>query len=425
MNNRILETVKKYNMLSYGDTIVAGVSGGADSMLLLHFLISVRDLYNLNIIVAHIEHGIRGEESLADAQFVKAYCEKNNVEFRQLSINAPLEAAQEHLSVEEYSRQARYRFFTSIKCDKIATAHNMTDNAETLIFRLARGTGLKGACAILPVRENIIRPLIEIGADEIRDYCDNNDIPYRVDKTNFSNDYSRNLIRNKILPLLNQINSESVKNIDCFIKDAVEDFSFIDECAQKAYSESVFEDKIEISKIKHFNTAIIKRVIKKYFSDKDILLDRIHLNNILSLLNKQGKVQIKGELFAVSDGEYLRYADFSNDKREIKYEIKILKFSEFNPKNVDFYCDCDKIIGNAEIRCRMVGDTIRPAGRSCTKSLKKLFNELKIPQEERNSVGVVCDDIGVIGVIGYCADERVRLDSSTKNVFSIKLPLED
>ncbi|MGN1123795.1 MAG: tRNA lysidine(34) synthetase TilS, partial [Eubacterium sp.] len=204
MNNRILETVKKYNMLSVGDTVVAGVSGGADSMLLLHFLISVKELYRLNIIAAHIEHGIRGEESVADARFVKSFCENNGVEFRQLSINAPLEAAEARLSVEEYSRQARYRFFSSIECDRIATAHNMTDNAETLIFRLARGTGLKGACGISPVRDNIIRPLIEIPADEIRDYCDKNNISYRIDRTNFRNDYSRNLIRNEILPLLNK-----------------------------------------------------------------------------------------------------------------------------------------------------------------------------------------------------------------------------
>ncbi|MGN1123332.1 MAG: tRNA lysidine(34) synthetase TilS, partial [Eubacterium sp.] len=223
----------------------------------------------------------------------------------------------------------------------------------------------------------------------------------------------------------NKINSESVKNIDRFIFDVTEDFAFIEGCVQKAYKDSVTDGKIDLTILKKYDVAVIKRVIIKYFLNYNTEVDRIHLDNILSLLEKQGKTQIKGNIFALSDGSFLRCADFSKQVNEPKYKIQILKISEFNLKNVDFYCDCDKISGNAVVRHRMAGDTIRPAGRNCTKPLKKLFNELKIPQEKRGSVGVVCDDDGVIGVIGYCVDERVRLDSSTKNVLSIKLPLED
>ena len=168
MNNRISNTIRKYNMLSSGDTVLVGVSGGADSMLLLDFFVKNRDKLNIKVKAAHIEHGIRGKTSVDDADFVKSYCENNKVEFHLLSIDAISEAAVLGQGVEEYSRNRRYEFFESIACDKIATAHNLSDNVETVLFRLIRGTGLKGACGIPPVRGRIIRPLIEISADDIR-----------------------------------------------------------------------------------------------------------------------------------------------------------------------------------------------------------------------------------------------------------------
>ena len=195
MNKKAINTVEKYNMLSKGDRVLVAVSGGADSMALLEFFISIKDKYDLNLCAAHIEHGIRGEESLSDALFVKEYCEKSGVKLYMKSINAPYLAKKAGMGVEEYSRQARYDFFSTIPCDKIATAHNLTDNAETLLFRLARGTGLKGVCAIPPVRGKIIRPFIEISSDEIRAWCNDNNIAYRIDSTYKDDTYSRNLIR--------------------------------------------------------------------------------------------------------------------------------------------------------------------------------------------------------------------------------------
>ncbi len=430
MNNKIEytieNTIKKYDMLSSGDKVLVAVSGGADSMLLLNFLISARDKYGITLAAAHVEHGIRGEDSVKDAEFVEDFCRSHNVEFHLLSINAPEEAKANKIGVEEYSRKRRYEFFNSIECDKIVTAHNLTDNVETALFRLARGSGLKGMCGIPPVRDKIIRPLIDVSSAEIREYCNKQNISYRTDVTNLDNDYSRNYIRNEIIPSFAEISGDFINNAAAFISDAREDMTFIEKSAEKAYLKCCDNGRLRKSDIKELDISVAKRIVLKYFSDYNVTLDRVHLNSILCLLDKSGKVQIKGDIFAVADGEFLRFADYSKKDKRFKYATQILKFSEFDNKSVDFYCDCDKIIGKVTVRSRIAGDTINPAGRGCSKSLKKLYNEMRIPPELRESVSVVADEQGVIGVIGYCVDERVKTCRDTKNIFCLsKLPSED
>lgn len=425
MNNRIISTIHKYNMLSAGDTVLVGVSGGADSMLLLDFFVKNKDKLNIKVKAAHIEHGIRGKSSLDDAAFVKAYCEHNNIEFHMLSIHAVSEAAAAGLGVEEYSRNRRYAFFESIECDKIATAHNLSDNIETVLFRLVRGTGLKGVCGIPPVRGKIIRPLIEISSDDIRKYCLNHSIAFRTDETNLSNDYSRNKIRNEILPLFSALNNDYENKFAEFISDSTDDYSFIDKCADEGYHLACTDNKLKLDTLKTLDPAVLKRVLSKYFFEQGIHLDRNHLMSVLNLVNKTGKVQIKGEWFAVADSKNLRLARLSESENSFNYITKILNIDEFNEKSVDFYCDYDKINGSVTVRGRNCGDRISPANRGCTKSLKKLFNELSVPVEKRASVGVICDDLGIIGIADYCADERVKTDKNTKRVITIKILAED
>ncbi len=425
MNNRIISTIHKYKMLSAGDTVLVGVSGGADSMLLLDFFVKNKDKLNINVKAAHVEHGIRGKSSLDDAAFVKAYCEHNNIEFHMLSIHAVSEAAAAGLGVEEYSRNRRYAFFESIECDKIATAHNLSDNIETVLFRLVRGTGLKGVCGIPPVRGKIIRPLIEISSDDIRKYCLNHSIAFRTDETNLSNDYSRNKIRNEILPLFLKLNDDYENKFAEFISDSTDDYSFIDKCADEGYHLACTDNKLKLDTLKTLDPAVLKRVLSKYFFEQGIHLDRNHLMSVLNLVNKTGKVQIKGEWFAVADSKNLRLARLSESENSFNYITKILNIDEFNEKSVDFYCDYDKINGSVTVRGRNCGDRISPANRGCTKSLKKLFNELSVPVEKRASVGVICDDLGIIGIADYCADERVKTDKNTKRVITIKILAED
>lgn len=425
MNNKVLKTVEKYNMLSKGDRVLIGVSGGADSIALLEFFVSVKEKYDLDICVAHIEHGIRGEDSVNDAEFVENYCKKLGVKFYLKTIDAPNLAKKAKMGVEEYSRMARYDFFNTIECDKIATAHNLTDNIETLLFRLARGTGLKGACSIPAVRGKIIRPFIEVSSSEIRKWCNDNNIPYRVDCTNSDSAYSRNLIRLEILPLFEKLNANYQDNIDDFISDVNEDYSFIDNYVKSIYPKIVKDNEIDLPKLNELDLPIKKRILIMFFNENGYSLNRIHLQSVIDITLKSGKSQIKENVFAISAKGKIRLAKFNDLNKKDKFVTKILNIDEFKDKNIDFYCDCDKIVGNITIRARQAGDRIKPAGRNVSKTLKKLFNESAYPIEKRDKKIVVCDDFGIVGVIGLCADERVKVDCNTAKILTIKLPSED
>lgn len=425
MNNKVLKTVKKYNMLSKGDRVLIGVSGGADSIALLEFFVSVKEKYDLDICVAHIEHGIRGEDSVNDAEFVENYCKKLGVNFYLKTIDAPNLAKKAKMGVEEYSRMARYDFFNTIECDKIATAHNLTDNIETLLFRLARGTGLKGACSIPAVRGKIIRPFIEVSSGEIRKWCNDNNIPYRVDCTNSDSAYSRNLIRLEILPLFEKLNANYQDNIENFISDVNEDYAFIDDYVKKIYPKIVKNNEIDLPKLNELDLSIKKRILIMFFDENGYSLNRIHLQSVIDITLKSGKSQIKENVFAISAKGKIRIAKFNDLNKKDEFVTKILNIDEFKDKNIDFYCDCDKIVGNIIIRVRQAGDRIKPAGRNVSKTLKKLFNESAYPIEKRDKKIVVCDDFGIVGVIGLCADERVKVDCNTAKILTIKLPSED
>lgn len=425
MNNKVLKTVKKYNMLSKGDRVLIGVSGGADSIALLEFFVSVKEKYDLDICVAHIEHGIRGEDSVNDAEFVKNYCKKLGINFYLKTIDAPNLAKKAKMGVEEYSRMARYDFFNTIECDKIATAHNLTDNIETLLFRLARGTGLKGACSIPAVRGKIIRPFIEVSSGEIRKWCNDNNIPYRVDCTNSDSAYSRNLIRLEILPLFEKLNANYQDNIENFISDVNEDYAFIDNYVKSIYPKIVKNNEIDLPKLNELDLSIKKRILIMFFDENGYSLNRIHLQSVIDITLKSGKSQIKENIFAISAKGKIRIAKFNDLNKKDEFVTKILNIDEFKDKNIDFYCDCDKIVGNIIIRAKQAGDRIKPAGRNVSKTLKKLFNESAYPIEKRDKKIVVCDDFGIVGVIGLCADERVKVDCNTAKILTIKLPSED
>lgn len=425
MNNKVLKTVKKYNMLSKGDRVLIGVSGGADSIALLEFFVSVKEKYDLDICVAHIEHGIRGEDSVNDAEFVKNYCKKLGVNFYLKTIDAPNLAKKAKMGVEEYSRMARYDFFNTIECDKIATAHNLTDNIETLLFRLARGTGLKGACSIPAVRGKIIRPFIEVSSGEIRKWCNDNNIPYRVDCTNSDSAYSRNLIRLEILPLFEKLNANYQDNIENFISDVNEDYAFIDDYVKNIYPKIVKNNEIDLPKLNELDLSIKKGILIMFFDENGYSLNRIHLQSVIDITLKSGKSQIKENVFAISAKGKIRIAKFNDLNKKDEFVTKILNIDEFKDKNIDFYCDCDKIVGNIIIRAKQAGDRIKPAGRNVSKTLKKLFNESAYPIEKRDKKIVVCDDFGIVGVIGLCADERVKVDCNTAKILTIKLPSED
>ena len=218
MEEIVLNTIKKYNLINNGDKIVVAVSGGPDSMCLLNVLKNIREKFNLELFVAHINHMIR-EEADSETEYVKQYCEKNNIKCFVKMANVLEMAKQQKLGTEEMGRIVRYDFFNyvanKVSADKIAIAHTENDNAETVLMNLMRGASLEGLKGIEPIRGKFIRPLIECSRDEIEAYCEENKLDPKFDKTNNDNIYTRNKIRNLLIPYIRQdakYFSEIVKN---------------------------------------------------------------------------------------------------------------------------------------------------------------------------------------------------------------------
>ena len=431
ITSKIDKTVEKYYMLSEGDFVAVGVSGGADSMLLLRYLLEKREVLNLRLLVLNVEHGIREETSQQDTAFVKHFCEENEVEFSCLSINAPQEAASAGMGVEEYSRKRRYEFFKSFGADKIATAHSLSDNVETLLFRLSRGTAVKGCCGIPAVRGNIIRPLIECTSAEIRLACRKEGIPFVIDETNSDNAYARNYIRNKIVPDFERLNPSFEKAAMRLIQNANETEEYMMQQTADCFEQCYADNSLQLKELRQYHPAVIKRVIIRMLAENGVTLDELHLSGVYALLNKQGKYQIKNNLFAVSDKCTLRLAVFEKtvDFEKITVNKKIISKADFLnncellKKEFAFYCDYDKISGDLTVRSRKSGDRISPAGRNVSKSLKKFYNEEKIPVEERENIPVLCDENGIIGIYGRCCDESVKIDNTTQSVLLININL--
>ena len=210
----VLETVKKHNMFMQNDRVLVGLSGGKDSVALLYLLNKYSAYFGISLVAFHLNHGIRGEEALRDENFSREMCQELNIEFVSQVVDVPSIAEELGESIEVAARKTRYEYFEKIasanKCNKIATAHTASDNSETYFITLLRNSNPK---CIPPVRDNIVRPLIELSTDDVLQYCTDNELKYIFDSTNNQNEYLRNFIRNEIMPRVYSVNPSFDKNI--------------------------------------------------------------------------------------------------------------------------------------------------------------------------------------------------------------------
>lgn len=454
MKKIINTTVDKLKMIDNNDIIVVGVSGGADSVALLHYL---KFQLNIQVIVCNINHKLRGDESNRDMNFVNSLCTDWNIPCFIREIDVNLFAKENSMGIEEAGRFLRYSEFDFIlqenNATKIATAHTLSDTAETMLLNLTRGAGLQGLCGIPAMRDNIIRPLIECTREQIEEYCLEHSLKYVNDSSNFSDDYSRNNIRNNIIPILKEINPAFMQSIsrsvtllnrdNDFIKKEVNDsLFFCNEISFGCYDIKTLPSRDVSIRSRVISNILERHNIKKSFYlinsiDKMIILGKgkemvstekyIEIkNNELNIINSQDNIDYFENLlpklnkynrvnpyeFITPCGELLCF--YTVNKENIVQNGK-------NDKNELYIClDYDKIEGSILIRQRKIGDKIEFSHRKGTKSLKKFFIDEKLTGLQKSKVLVFADDNGVLAVGNYGVSKNVVVDTNTNTILVIE-----
>ena len=277
LKTKVIQTIQKNHLIETGDKVIIGVSGGPDSICLLHILNEIKEILGITLYVAHVNHKIRKNANL-DEQYVQEFCKKINIPFFAKQIDVQKIAKQNKIGLEEAGRKERYDFFEEVfektKANKIATAHTANDNAETVIMHFIRGTGLNGLKGIEKTRQNkYIRPLIECTREEVEEYCEKNNLNPRIDETNEENIYTRNKIRNICIPYIkNEFNQNIVKTINRLAEIVTEEDEYLQNQTEKIYHELCEKENktLVVLNLKKFNQEhlVIKRRILLYTINK-------------------------------------------------------------------------------------------------------------------------------------------------------------
>lgn len=473
----MLEKVKKYadkwHMLQKEDCVIAGVSGGADSVCLLFVLLELQKEIGFELVAAHVNHGLRGEAADADEAYVKELCKEHGILCESYFANVELIAKNRKQSTEEAGREVRKEFFAQMlgkyHGTKIALAHHQNDSAETFLLNLARGTGLKGLGGIAPVNGNVIRPLLCAERNEIETYLQERGILYRVDETNASDDYTRNRLRNHVLPYLEQkVNSKTVEHMNETMEQLRQVQEFLDEqtaeymilCAKETEN-GYLVDEEQYRMVPNVMRPLLLKQVLVNVSKKEKDLEAVHLKQLQELFEKQTgrkldlpyqmeakrtyqgiEITLKEESYKEPEEEIVfRFQDkesvFAWKKQTIRCKIvenlpsnaqdtktntRISKANaETLQKSTTNRFNCDIIKDNISFRTRRQGDyiTIHPDGK--TQKLKTYFINEKIPQKERDKILLVADGNHVLWIVGYRRGLAYQVNENTKRVLEIRI----
>ena len=472
MIQKILAFIEEYHMLEHDDHVVAGVSGGADSVCLLLVLLELRKKYGLRLTAVHVEHGIRGEDSLRDAAFVQELCARHDVACVVKHCDAPTFAREQGMSLEEGARALRYECFREVSgqlsADKIAVAHNQNDCGETLLFQLVRGSGLKGMRGIEPVRGNIIRPLLCADREEIEAFLQERGQTFCTDATNRETEYSRNKIRHQVMPVLKEINAGAVEHLYRSTRYAAEAAELVETLAEAARSQCVEDVLLRESLRKEQpliqKTLVLEVLCEQAGSRKDI--SEVHVLKVLELFEKQVGRQIslphglqaertydgveigspgRDEAGAggrrensVLEGSSASNGGYCGISEVLKPQIpldlpaygwritaRILEkngeFQEIPKKGYTKWFDYDKIKGTLLLRNRCLGDYFIIDAQGRRQSLKKYLINEKIPARKREEILVLADGSHILWVIGGRISEAYKVTKDTERILEVQV----
>lgn len=422
-----------------GKRVVVAFSGGADSVSLLHRLFKLKDELDISLEAAHLNHCLRGEESERDEAFVKDFCKKHNILLHLKRVDIKALAKAKSLSEETCGREERYLFFDEVAKDAlVATAHTLSDNMETVIFHMIRGTALKGLCGIPQKRGNIVRPLIECTREDVEDYCRREKLSYVTDSTNLQTDYLRNKIRMEIIPKFYEINPSVDKAFLRMQKTLFAEENFLDKEATDIF-EKMKKDNFSLKYLKEKDDIFYSRVAVKLLEEYNLEIDYNNVERLTLLLKKKNsREQISNDFyFKVQNGRV-----FFEEEKEFPYFEKIVSkddkfFSIENSGNFKmivtedkdfkkvyknlliFALDYDTITGKLVFRQRKEGDKVKLFKRNGTKSLKKAFNEKKISLSDRQKSIVLCDENEIIAVENIGVSEKCAVTEKTERVLLV------
>ena len=436
MKNKVVQTIERHQMLLPGDRVLVALSGGADSMALLHVLLSLREEYRLHIAAAHYHHGIRGEEADRDEGFVRGACETLGVPLTVGRGDVPQQAKERGLGLEECAREMRYAFLEQAAQGAfIATAHSLSDCEETFLFNLSRGASLHGLTAIPPVRGRIIRPLIDCSRDEIEEYCRENGIDYITDSTNASDAYTRNRLRHRVVPELKACNPAFDAAFSRLLDGLREDDGLLSELAQSVLDRAQTETGYRVEALLGVHPSLQKRAVAAAVTAlTGTKPEQFHILKVCGLLHTGGDVQVNGGAsLRVRGGLLYRKPEqaeswsrpaLGGENRlpvgtvlvELYQEVSQIKIEKFNQDLLDNCIDYDTINGKLVFSSLREGDTLRLAGRGVTKPLRRLLAEQGVEAEKRANVILLRDDDGVLWADGVGVSERCAVTPDTKRL---------
>ena len=472
---KILDYIKKYNMFDGVKHCVCGVSGGADSVSLLTVLAKYRNLLGIELHVVHINHMIRGAAADSDQSYVEKLCRDYGVRCDSLNIDVQSRAAKQRLTVEESGRLARYDAFADVRkryeqegC-VIAVAHNRNDVAETVLFNLARGTGMGGIKGIAPVRDNIVRPLLACDRSEIEGYLDRMGIPYCTDATNNEDDYTRNKIRHKILPLMEEINDKAVEHI-CAMAEMAADYERLAADMTADFLRSQGIDPIQ----EKCGWTDRKNVNRQYSVDRNALttqgkliqelvirqligmvcgglkdIGRNHVSEVMKLYSADTGSGIDlpwgGRAFVQYDRIVFtgkRESDNNSQQNNTDESIKIdmngdgiykigggcltvriyerPEMLDLSKKECTKYLDYDRIKQCLQLRTMEKGDYIVVDSSGSRKKLNRLFTDAKIPADRRPVVPLVAAGSEIVWAIGLRIGENYKVTDNTQRILEME-----